>query len=557
MPRGLRHAASIASLIVTMLACALAPQALADTAGTVHFVRSADSSFDSITTHASPETQAWLRAHMWRMMVWSPYFDERTAWYPQGWMYDDAYAIYRESQLAAQHPEWILRDSAGNKLFIPFGCSGGTCPQYAGDISNPSFRHYWIEEARAHLARGYRGLFVDDVNMEERVGSGTEAQVTPVGSDGRPITPDAWRAYMAGFMAEIRVAVPQAEIVHNALWFANADAGPSDPSIRREIESANYILLERGVNDSGLTGGSGQWSVNALLTFVDQVHGLGRGVVMDGTAGDPRGMEYNLASYFLISTGNDAVSGKGQTPSDWWPGFDVNLGQATGNRYPWSNVLRRDFTGGTVLVNPPGGATQTIALASAMRDASGNSVTAVTLPAASGAVLTGAPLPSPSSAAAPLSDAATQTIVEAAVLRGHHSAGTRAAPGAHAQRTTPQHSGHARARLRRGHHPQRARASAARRQQRQALRRRAALTRVSGIVHQATRGSVLISVERRGAGRWIKAQRVSVNLTAAGRFTSLLRLRIPGRYRVCATYTGASGYSPSWSGYRPIALRAR
>ena len=120
MRRGLRHATSIASLIVIMLACALADTAWADTAGTVHFVRSADSSFDSITTNASPETQAWLRAHMWRMMVWSPYFDEKTAWYPQGWMYDDAYAIYRESQLAAQHPEWILRDSAGNKLFIPF-----------------------------------------------------------------------------------------------------------------------------------------------------------------------------------------------------------------------------------------------------------------------------------------------------------------------------------------------------------------------------------------------------------------------------------------------------
>ena len=75
-------------------------------------------------------------------------------------------------------------------------------------------------------------------------------------------------------------------------------------------------------------------------------------------------------------------------------------------------------------------------------------------------------------------------------------------------------------------------------------------------MRQATRGSVVISIERRRAGRWIMAQRVSVNLTAAGRFMSLLRLRVPGRYRVYAIYTGTSGYSPSWSGYRPIALRA-
>lgn len=556
MRRGLRHATSIAALIVAMLACGLADQAAADTAGTVHFVRSADSTFDSITTSATPETQAWLRGHMWRMTAWSPYFDAKTSWYPQGWMYDDAYAIYRESALAAQHPEWILKDSAGNKLFIPFGCSAGSCPQYAGDISNPGFRHYWIEQAQAHFAHGYRGLFVDDVNMEERVGNGAEAQVTPVGASGA-ITPAAWRAYMAEFMAEVRTAFPQAEIVHNALWFANADAGPSDPSIRRQIESANYIFLERGVNDSGLTGGSGQWSVNALLGYVDQVHGLGRGVVVDGTAGDVHGMEYNLASYFLISTGNDAVSGKGQTPSNWWAGFDVNLGQASGSRYPWSNVLRRDFTWGTVLVNPPGNATQTIALPSAMRDASGNSVTSVTLSPASGAVLRGAPLASPASVAGPPSDAATQTIVEAAVLRGHRSSGIGAAPGGRPQPSSSQRGARSRAHVRRGHHPQRARASAASRRAPRALRRAAALTRVTGFVRQATRGSVVISIDRRSAGRWIIAQRVSVNLTAAGRFTSLLHLKFPGRYRVCATYTGASGYSPSWSGYRPIALRAR
>src|SRR5207244_7804163 len=209
-----------------------------------------------------------------------------------------------------------------------------------------------------------------------------------------------------------------AEIVHNALWFANGDAGPSDPSIRREIESANYILLERGVNDSGLTGGSGRWSLNALLAFVDQVHSLGRGVVMDGSASDPRGMEYNLASYFEISTGNDAVSAKEQTPTSWWQGFNVNLGEATNARHPWSNLLRRDFTGGMVLVNPPGSATQTITLPAPLQTASGSVVSSLTLPAASGAVLRGTVLPASSASEVP-ADARTQTIVETAVLRTH------------------------------------------------------------------------------------------------------------------------------------------
>jgi Hypothetical glycosyl hydrolase family 15 len=523
--------------MATALAFALCGRAAADSAGTVHFVRPADSSFDSFTGSPTPAAQAWLRSHMWRMIVWSPYFDERTAWYPQGWMYDDAYAIYTGSSLASQHPEWILRDSSQNKLFIPFNCSGGSCPQYAGDISNPAFRRYWIEQARGHLARGYRGLYVDDVNLEERVGDASEAQVTPVGSGGS-ITASAWRAYMAEFMAEIRAAFPSAEIVHNALWFASGDAGVSDASIRREIESANTILLERGVNDSGLTGGSGPWSLNAMFSYVDQVHSLGRGVVLDGSAADPQGMEYNLASYFLISTGADAVGAKGQTPANWWPGFDVNLGEATDARHSWAGVLRRDFSGGIVLVNPPGSATQTVALPSPMRDASGNSVASVTLPAASGAVLRGAVVaPSGASEAGP---ATTQTTLEARVirsLRARHGVGRT-----HAHRLRWRRAG--------------GRAHAARRRASRAHGHGALLARITGIVRQATRGSVVISVDLHAHKRWVAVKRVSVGVSGAGRYLALLALRGAGRYRVCATYTGAAGYRPSSSGYRLLALRA-
>src|ERR1700730_17376822 len=412
MCRRRHHAIGIIAVaLATACGSGLIANAAADTAGTVHFVRTADSSFNVYTASGSPNTRGWISSHLWRMIVWSPYFDDKTSWYGQGWMYRDAYAIYKGSQLASQHPEWILKDSAGNDLYIPYGCSNGSCPQYAGDISSPAFRRYWIEEARAQLSHGYRGLFVDDVNMEERVGNGEEHQGLPIGANGQPITASAWRAYMAEFMVEIRAALPNFEIVHNAIWFANGDAGSSDPSIRREIESSNYINLERGVNDPGLTGGNGPWSLNAFLAYVDEVHALGRGTVLAGTASDQQGLEYNLASYFLTSTGNDAVSGNDQTPENWWTGWNVNLGQATDARYIWGEVLRRDFTGGMVLVNPPGAPTRAISLTTPMQDASGNTVSSVTLSPASGAVLTGNP-PAPTQPSGEgASTIATRTIV--------------------------------------------------------------------------------------------------------------------------------------------------
>jgi Hypothetical glycosyl hydrolase family 15 len=376
-------------LAVVVAFCTLfVSQATADTAGTVHFVRFSEPSFDQYLENPSPGMESWLNTHIWRMGVYAPYFDSKTAGYPNGWLYKDSYALYTDESVVSQHPEWVLRDASGNPLYIPWGCSNGTCPQYAGNIANQAFRQWWIGNAKTELSAGYRGLFVDDVNMEMRVGNGSEEAVAPIDpSTGQQMTASAWRAYMAQFMQEIRTALPNTEIVHNAIWFSNNDAGTSDASIRSEISASNYVYLERGVNDSGLTGGNGQWSLDALFSFIDQVHALGKSVVLDGTSSSTPGMEYNLASYFLISTGNDAVSGGGQTPTNWWAGWNVNLGEATGSRYDWNNLLRRDFTGGIVLVNPPGSPTQTVSLSNPMQDVDGNTITSVTLPAGSGAIL--------------------------------------------------------------------------------------------------------------------------------------------------------------------------
>src|SRR5262249_11384571 len=149
----------------------------------------------------------------------------------------------------------------------------------------------WIEDLRARAARGYRGVFIDDVNMNRQVGNGLGEVVAPIDpSTNQPISEAAWRQYMAQFMEEVRAALPAAEIVHNVIWFADEHAGTTSPDIRSELASANFINLERGANDSGLTGGNGPWSLAALLAYADQVHALGRNVIMDGGASDAQGL---------------------------------------------------------------------------------------------------------------------------------------------------------------------------------------------------------------------------------------------------------------------------
>jgi hypothetical protein len=354
--------------------------------GTVRFVKGAASDFDGYTRDPTPARQEWMRAHYSRMRVYTPYFDSRLAWFPNGWVYMDLYAIYADSPLAAAHPEWILRDAQGTRLFIPYHCGNGTCPQYAADIGNAAFRDYWIGAARTTLAKGYVGLFVDDVNMDlSRVSNGTGAPTVPQDPrTARAMTNADWRRYMAEFTEEIRRAFPTHEIVHNALWFFGHD----DPFVQRELASADHIELERGVNDAGLRGGDGQYGFERLLAHVDWLHERGKGIVFDASAKTPEAREYGLAAYFLVCSGADGLGNDpGSTPEDWWGGYDVVLGAPSARRHAWKDVLRRDFAHGMVLLNPPDSPRRTLDLERPYIDLSCQSRTVLTLGPAEGAVL--------------------------------------------------------------------------------------------------------------------------------------------------------------------------
>ena len=120
--------------------------------GKVSIMKNCTPAFDPYTGSPTTSMQQFLNQHIGRMVVFSPYFDSRTSWYPNGLIYIDSYAIYPSGNngvdLVGTHPEWIMTDAGGNRLYIPWGCSGGTCPQYAADFSNPGYQQWWVNNAR-------------------------------------------------------------------------------------------------------------------------------------------------------------------------------------------------------------------------------------------------------------------------------------------------------------------------------------------------------------------------------------------------------------------------
>lgn len=540
----------VSSLLAAMTS--FAPSASAD-AGSVQFAKTANSSFDSFTSSASPSVHAWINAHMWRMTVYAPYFDNKTSWYARGWSYRDAYAIYKGSDTASNHPDWILKDARGNRLYIPYACSGGTCPQYAGDIANPAYRAAWIANVIADRGKGYKGVFVDDVNMNFNVGNGSGDNVAPIDSNtGRPMTWTAWRNYMATFMEELRAAVPGYEIVHNSVWYAG-DGRTSDPYVRRQIAAADYIDVERGIADSGLTGGNGDWSLNALLSYIDYLHSQGKGAILDasGVSSDAE-REYELAGYFLISTGRDGVATAEQTPDNWWSGYDTSLGAAHDARTTWNGLLRRDFDRGMVLLNGPGAATRTVSLPGTYRDTAGHLVTSVTLGPKSGAVLT--LVAAAAGASAPSPPVPTSTTVQAAPAAPIAPTSTPASAKRAVPARSPGHVARARAASRRpatSHHVSRPRV------RRVWLRGRVRYQR-TGRVSLTVSKLVRVRCHRHGHRamclRWKRLRPLKVRVHRSGRYARVAHLS-RGTYRVSARYLGTREARSSRSPLRRFHIR--
>jgi hypothetical protein len=126
--------------------------------------------------------------------------------------------------------------------------------------------------------------------------------------------------------------------------------------------------------------------LSRFLEYIDHIHDLGRGVILDNGG---KTDQYALASYFLISSGRDGVGLPHYNPAEPFADAHVDLGDPTGPRESWNGMLRRTYSKGVVLVNPPGSARRQIQPASFLRRTDGAKAATISLGPAEGVVLSG------------------------------------------------------------------------------------------------------------------------------------------------------------------------
>jgi hypothetical protein len=329
------------------------PPPAAGTEGQLSTVFVTGSATDALLNSFTDAQWQWARDHWDRIYVYPPYSDRWLGKMPKAWAYQDSYAIYNPSSYADAHPDQILRDAGGNKLFIPWGCKNGTCPQYAADFSNPNWRQHYSDQVKAAASKGY-GLYADDVNldaMKASDGSGTYKQ--PVVGGKAWQLPD-WQREFATFMEKVATDNPSIERVHNALWWAGSDGQNAD--VQRQIKSCNVFSFERGFNDPNYRKDLSQ--LTRLFNFIDLIHSWGVAAYHLSYATDTQGAMFNLACALMCSNGHDYVSGPAalMAPSSWWAGYQTNLGAAKGPRTQVSTgVWERPFEHGVVRADGPAG----------------------------------------------------------------------------------------------------------------------------------------------------------------------------------------------------------
>lgn len=367
------------------------PTPVADSAGQLKVRIYHNSAFDVFT---QDETYAdVINSRYDGMLVHEPYFDSRLSWYDGTAMfYKDAYAIYVDAAWNRDGAslDSVLRDSAGDPCYIPWG---SPYPQYAADIGNQRFRDNWIDfvVSKFQDVPGYAGVWIDDVNLDlSRVSCGnadglgnSHAPIDP--RTGQVMTNEDWRRYFAEFLEQVREALPGKLIAHNTIWYL---VPFDDPILARQIQAADFVEMEQGFIDRGLTGGTGTYSWTRKVAFVDLVHSNGRQVIdRDEDAANVGEQIYGLANFWLINDGGDLYGAEYRVrPTEWSTMYETDLGPALNQRYLWDGVWRRDFADGFVLVNPSGGTSKSLDLGATYMGIDGTGAGFVNLNEEQGAV---------------------------------------------------------------------------------------------------------------------------------------------------------------------------
>lgn len=297
-----------------------------------------------------------------------------------GCQYDD----HRSSGVSycfakTNHPEWFLKDSSGNPF--PF-CDYNYL--YWMDIGNIAYQTEWLNDVTANLkADGFDGVFADDVN--------THPGHCMDGNQLRQYTDIQYGQAMQAFIAKVSPGLK----ANGLLVVGNVSADPwtsSQENIALAIAPNLTAFFREHFMRWGNTNAlfsDAMWL--SVMQQMDSVSANGSYLAntYSGTT-DTAAMRYTRASFLLAWNGDSSSAFQyhaGCQCDNYNAEWTVDIGTPLAARYQTGGAWRREFTGGTAIVNPSSTQTITVSLGGTYTDAAGVSYTSVTLGPTTGIIL--------------------------------------------------------------------------------------------------------------------------------------------------------------------------
>jgi hypothetical protein len=243
--------------------------------------------------------------------------------------------VFSTDWLRRNHPDWIIRDTAGLEVH-PVGRPDLTLV----DFTNLDYLASWGQRMVTLLSGdGFTGVDVVDGGNDQKW-------------DGLPVAhnDDIRDTALKGFVLRRQLGkaltVVRAVLKTNGYLLA-AENGPPRVLSPDQINSTDAVSVGQGFADR--TGPA--WST--LFRYFQRVYDERVGSVVwdDGGRLSPSQRVYGLASYLLVAIGPSAAYGPGSDPND--PLYRLSLGTPTDTAPSRDgDTWIRSYAGGTVAVNP-------------------------------------------------------------------------------------------------------------------------------------------------------------------------------------------------------------
>lgn len=292
----------------------------------------------------------------------------------------------------ANHPDWFLTDPAGARI------NSGPYPQaWMMDVGNAGYQSKWLSNVLADVrAGGWDGVFMDDTNAD--MGFHLNGRTI-----ARYPTTAAWRTATRSMLASVGPALKSAGFLAVPNLYT-----PWLPDYDAQATWRDWIGLTSGAAQeyySKWGTASSEWLAGSDWTYRQQFQAITEqaGKIFLGITyapkSDARTMTWARANFLLFdepANGGALVyefsDPEAQDP--YSPVWTADVGSPAGARFQVGSAWRRNFSGGTVLVNPTS-STVTVALDKPYLRDDGSSTTSVTVGPTSGAILRSASATAP------------------------------------------------------------------------------------------------------------------------------------------------------------------